>query len=875
MKLNFHLLVLLLVLLSPVSYAQVISWQFEEISDDVQESGANPHMVVDGLGNLHLAYWQKNIDRLIYGFRNKNTAVWNFQPVPDVGTFGYKSSLKVNNQGVVYLAYLRNLGGDAGLGLAIYDGNTWTIENASQGTTIGEYGYDSSFPTLIQPSLDINFDGFGEPAILYFNGFFSRIKDCAIDNSIDRIYSQYRMDMNVFARRGPDQWEEIRLPNIPYTGSQPCVENGDRFGEFCQFLKPNDSTWIAITNALHNNELLLFRSHDDSLKNWQPFVMDQSSRLFPILNSSFYEGFGYIDATLTNDSLVHITYNVSNHYGYSRRLLQNRLTAFYTRVNLNRLDEAGYQPYRFNFSPTELGAFDNTISAQGDSTVVMAFFERLEGFALSATSFDAGQTWTLDTLQGFLTNAPLQSAIVGDTVFIAGYFSPGNRLMLAKKPLQGGSWRIENVTQSLTTGDHVSAHVFEEGGDRKIILASQTEETDRLIFWENENGSWKSEAIDISGGGIDQMDMTRDEQGRPLVAYIAQDSQEIRLARRENPNDWSVEVMTDTFLVKDLSLQRFGDRLHLIFFNLREGYLQHLTRSGAQVNWSSAVVDSSSALVGSAASSRIDALGGLHVSYVDLIQNQVKYAYRPEGGNWTVEGITAPTLYLPKTTAIALDTGQVAHIAFADAQKDSIFLLDPMAGGGWRIDRLEGQYTDFSGDEVSLLIDDQNQPWILYNYQTFVEDLRLYYRNNTDFWQQVSIVANSAEISNVFEFLRFERDLYIIGRKNQTDNRGLGLLVSENGIAADLSEIEEAHVFHLAPNPAGERVFLNWESDISARAGITLYNLSGQEVYHKKETGIRKGDKTELRLEGLKAGIYLLSIELSGRRYTRRLVVLP
>jgi len=534
------------------------------------------------------------------------------------------------------------------------------------------------------------------------------------------------MDMNVFARRGPDQWEEIRLPNIPYTGSQPCVENGDRFGEFCQFLKPNDSTWIAITNALHNNELLLFRSHDDSLKNWQPFVMDQSSRLFPILNSSFYEGFGYIDATLTNDSLVHITYNVSNHYGYSRRLLQNRLTAFYTRVNLNRLDEAGYQPYRFNFSPTELGAFDNTISAQGDSTVVMAFFERLEGFALSATSFDAGQTWTLDTLQGFLTNAPLQSAIVGDTVFIAGYFSPGNRLMLAKKPLQGGSWRIENVTQSLTTGDHVSAHVFEEGGDRKIILASQTEETDRLIFWENENGSWKSEAIDISGGGIDQMDMTRDEQGRPLVAYIAQDSQEIRLARRENPNDWSVEVMTDTFLVKDLSLQRFGDRLHLIFFNLREGYLQHLTRSGAQVNWSSAVVDSSSALVGSAASSRIDALGGLHVSYVDLIQNQVKYAYRPEGGNWTVEGITAPTLYLPKTTAIALDTGQVAHIAFADAQKDSIFLLDPMAGGGWRIDRLEGQYTDFSGDEVSLLIDDQNQPWILYNYQTFVEDLRLY-----------------------------------------------------------------------------------------------------------------------------------------------------
>jgi len=136
-------------------------------------------------------------------------------------------------------------------------------------------------------------------------------------------------------------------------------------------------------------------------------------------------------------------------------------------------------------------------------------------------------------------------------------------------------------------------------------------------------------------------------------------------------------------------------------------------------------------------------------------------------------------------------------------------------------------------------------------------------------------VANSAEISNVFEFLRFERDLYIIGRKNQTDNRGLGLLVSENGIAADLSEIEEAHVFHLAPNPAGERVFLNWESDISARAGITLYNLSGQEVYHKKETGIRKGDKTELRLEGLKAGIYLLSIELSGRRYTRRLVVLP
>ncbi|MCI4668992.1 MAG: T9SS type A sorting domain-containing protein [Bacteroidia bacterium] len=875
MNLKSIILYLVLIGLGLPGFGQFINWQFENISDDLEESGANPHLIADPLGNLHLTYWKKNLDRLVYGIRRNGSGNWIFQDVPDTGTFGYKSAIKVNNQGIVYIAYFKNQGGDASLSIATYDGSNWTFEDASEGNTVGVYGYDASFPTLVQPSIDLEFDQFDEPVILYFNSFYSRIKDCRNDPNIDRIYSQYRMDMNMAVRRGPNAWEEVQFPELAYFGSQPCVENGDRFGEYCNIIKADDSTYLAITTSMHNNELLLYRSTDDSLKTWSRHVLDRTSRLFSILNSHFYETFGYIDAQMSNDSTLHLTYNISNHYGYARRIFLSRLSYFYSRVNINRLDEVGYQPYIYNHSPTTLAAFENTLLVKGDSNITVAFFERLKSLALSANSRDGGQTWDLDTLSGFATNAPFQSALVGDTAYIMAYFSPGDRLIMAKRDLDDSSWILEDVTQTQTTGQGISSVVFEENGNRNTYIATQTDQTDRLLFAANSGPSWDFEEVDVTEGGLAEASMYLDDQNTPSIAYMAQDSLEIRLATRLSQGNWGIEVVSDTSLGKDITALYENGNSHLIFFNLSGGYLEHLYRASGQNNWQSTIVDSSSSIVGSAAKAVLDENGGLHVSYIDLINFTVKYAYLPKGGVWTSQDVINSGQYSPKSVAIALDTLGTPNIVFADGQKDTLFYLYPV-NQTWNIDRLEGEFTDFSGDAIGLLVDDQNQAWVLYNYQTFIQDLRLFYRQANGFWQQVSITNNQAEISNSFDFFRFGDDLYISGKKNQTNNTGLGLLYAENGILADWEGGSDETALKIYPNPSKGIVKIAWGDNlINTSANINVYNLSGQILYHKGVYGITPGTETELDLGNLDAGVFILQVQLDDKSYTRRLVLLP
>ncbi|MEO0900087.1 MAG: T9SS type A sorting domain-containing protein [Bacteroidota bacterium] len=855
---------------------QIISWQFENISDDIQESGSNPDSEVDSDGNIHVTYWNKTIDRLSYGVRNHMTGAWTFQDVPETGNFGYKSALAIDSSGLVHIAYLKNQGNQAALGLATYDGTNWTFEDASEGNTIGIYGFDFNFPTYAQPSLDLTFDAFGQPTILHFNAFFTRIKDCAVDIVIDEIYSQYRMDMNIYVRRAINNWEEITFPDQPYTGSQPCVENGDRFGEYCKILQPNDTTWIAITNSLHNNELLMFKSHDDSLKNWTQYSIDRSFRLpnISIFNQHFYEGFGYIDAKSTNDSIVHLTYSLTNHYGYGRNLFTDRLTYFYTRVNLNQLDQPGYEPYYFNLNPTNQAAFDNSIEALDDSTVVIVFNDRVNGTAVSVSSNDGGVNWRRDTLQNFFTSNPFSSVKVEDSLFVFGYFSAGDRLDFGKTTFNDPGWEIQNLTNTITTGFNIASTIRDNNGQAQVLMASQARETDRLFYWENNGSEWVSEAIDISGGGISEVSMDLNNQNQPVIAYLATDSSEIRFARQLTGGAWLQEIVTDTILAKDLNIIQQGVQTDLFFFNLNVGWLQQFSRSTTQGNWTSTIIDSSSTAVGSNVASVLDEEGGFHLVYTDISNNVLKYAYKSTSSNWEVQTIEEVNNFFPTTLAIAVDTLNLPVIAFTDGQRDSVYVLNTLDRENWDTDKLDGEYIDFSASELGLIVDDQNQVWVLYDFPTFIREIRLYFRKPSGFWQQVSVNNNSTEISSVFDFKRYQNDLYILGRKNQVNNSGLGYLYGPSGIEVQNETLLSEQGLSIGPNPSRDFLNIHWKKEINQPTSVSLYNLEGRLVYHSKEARIAPGIQ-RIDMDDLKAGLYIVKIDVAGEVLTEKILHTP
>ena len=60
------------------SWAQepLLAWNFEDLLTDRRPSGVNPEFQIDDQGNFHLFYWNRNRDKLVYGFRSSEAGLW-------------------------------------------------------------------------------------------------------------------------------------------------------------------------------------------------------------------------------------------------------------------------------------------------------------------------------------------------------------------------------------------------------------------------------------------------------------------------------------------------------------------------------------------------------------------------------------------------------------------------------------------------------------------------------------------------------------------------------------------------------------------------------------------------------------------------------
>ena len=77
----YYLLIFLLITggLPQSLNAQFLQWEYEDVLTDVQQSGANPDMVADEQGNLHVTFWRKEADQLTYAFRDVSTGNWTYE----------------------------------------------------------------------------------------------------------------------------------------------------------------------------------------------------------------------------------------------------------------------------------------------------------------------------------------------------------------------------------------------------------------------------------------------------------------------------------------------------------------------------------------------------------------------------------------------------------------------------------------------------------------------------------------------------------------------------------------------------------------------------------------------------------------------------
>jgi hypothetical protein len=852
--------------LSPAQ-GQFLLWQYEDIATDLRQSGAHPDLHLAPNGVWHMSFWSTETERLYYARRNGPAQPWVIVPVPDQGLFGLRSSITTDAQGRVHIAYISEQSDQAFLRYARLENGAWTFESPYPESHIGKYGPDETIPGNIQHSLDIFLRSDGQPSILFFNGRFDNVASCA---GIDLTYLNYRLDLNLVNRQSSGAWGFFNFPNLPYSGPGTCLNNGDRFGEFCQMLQ-SGGNYYAIGNALHNHDLMLWETQSPQLNAWQTWIADSVRRVFPTNTLAFFrEGYTHISGSLMGDSVLHLAYGLSNFYGQEPEIA-NRQTFFYSRVRLDSLGDPLYRPYYFRFQPSNTPRQFFSIAHISRDSVAIAYQSRSSGRCIVALTPDGGRTWGQDSIAQILTASRMHLLRSADSLHLFIHDELRDELLEFSSDRATSTWKQKRATRTERRGEALASRVLRNGSDDEVYIAYTESSEDRLYVARRVQGQWSSSLV-AQGGGLASPAIFTLSSGRNGLAYVSREDETLRLAAEQANGSWALSTPDSSRQPRDLQALRVGDTLHFVFFDAANRDLLHLRgREGGP--WLAQVIDSSSQIVGTQPSLQADAAGRLHVAYLDPFSGKLRYALR-QGGSWIREDLSNPGEYTPSFPSLSLSSGGQPLVGFRDGAQNRIFIAEKQ-GSTWSIAPVATEVSTQIGAPLRLLVDEKDRPWILYNFSATSQGLRLSRRADGGEWLAVSVNANGAEIAGQFGFHLAGNDFYIPGKKNQTGNRGLGLLSAPEGVKT----LAEASLMlaapSLSPNPSDGALRISFGNPATQPVSVRLYNLEGQLLHVVMEERSLPAGETEIRwqAEGLAPGIYVCQIQTPAHLYALKWVL--
>jgi hypothetical protein len=875
----------------PAVWSQPLNWQFEDVLTDLQESGANPSLTSDALGNLHLAYWHQLEDKLIYGFRNAGSGTWSFS-YPDSLTFGgYQSAIKVGPDGFPHIAYFENRTGISYLKYTRFDGSSWQTENVLPDSALGDYGPNLMWLEYLQPSIDLDFQSNGLPMISYFEGniFFST--SCVYTVPFF-LYRKYDLSLRLVLKDMAGDWNlqefDFIIPDDPI-----CLPGGDRFGEFCRILPGNDNNFHIFTNSFHNHQLLMFSSSPTDITDWNKTRLDTSFTYFEIgIQKRFLDAFEYIDVAAGSDSLIHLVYGLSNMYGFGQATSGDPLaplknTFYYMAVNPDSAGNPLYKPYVHDFNPptnssdgfSRDGIYRTylSIAAQGEDSVFISYYVPDQSELILSWSADRGQSWTNDTIATLFTNTRTQTIFQNDMIRVLAYDSDRDQSIMFSRLVSDSVWTIEYPTVTENRANYLCSAIHRNSpGNDDVYVVFDESAGEQLFFGERKAGTWAIQPLDSAGKNPRNICMTLSDNADPVIAYVHSEGDLFKAATRTS-GVWQFDTISTGVKVRDMSMGFLNDTVHLLYYNLSSASLDYARSKKGSGIWEIAIIDSSSQIIGRYPNLVIDGTGGLHASYIDSYNGIVRYAHRPAGGGWSNEAVTDTFEFDPSFNSIAIGTDGRPSIAFRNGGTNTMLLAERNGAGVWNKTLIAGDPTNFVGNPLRLIVDEADNPWVLYNYFSNVEEIRLVRRDAGMNWNPVTVSGNSARIAGVFDFHLVDRDFYIIGKKNVLHKNGLGLLYAADGVATDvgqpISEIEPT--LSISPNPSAGTANIQFSNPVFQQISLKLFDLAGREVHswiaYPMEAGQHSVhfDRTDLP-----AGMYLCRLETPGGVISKKLILL-
>lgn len=798
-----------------------------------------------------------------YAFRDAGSGAWIVEKLTlPVTSFGYRSAIAVDASGFVHIAFLfRNLSDKAELRYVSNTTGSWVIESPIGNEEIGPYGADFSAPRLSQGSIDIELKADGEPFITFYDGSTNVFGSC--NGILGGVYVSYDLDLRVAEKTISGSWQAHDFPDIPNKNFSGCLPQGDRFGEFCQILPRANGQFLVLANSVHNHELLLFRSGVNDLAAWEYQVVDSFRGILGGVED-FFDTFEAPRAVLSGDSMIYLFTSGSVEYGFSNRTNRNFL-AFY------QLDQDSVGAETFSVTSREVipsaGLYRSfvAITSRHPDSIYQVFVDVRENTLQLQYSFNGGNLWEADTLGIFLTSARLETRIIGDSLYIWGSDESKNAIVEFSLPLDISSHTNRYATISESRGRVFSSFVTRQGNSDLISSAYSEDFYDNILFSTNETGSWEEEEI-LQVENLLSLSLIEGNGGIPRIAYTHGNPTQTYLASRTG-GGWISEVVSSVGL-NDLSMAQSDDSLFIVGNNLGTGELILHARSVSDSGWTTVMLDSSGIIP------VIQGHGDtLHIAYRNLISSQVFYRYRRPGQSWVVQEVTAPQNYNPLAIDLAISPNESPVIAFKDGKTDQVFLAE-WENGAWLISEVPTDPGNLIGAPLKLLVDSKNRPWVLYNFPDIQDELRLTRRSGGGVWFDVSVLNNQKQIANEFDFHLLEDDFYVIGRKNEAADQGIGLLYASEGVRTRVDQALESLAFTLVPNPARGKVESTFEVDQAGEVMIEIYNLQGQ-IIHSESVYQGGGEYTTvLNLSSLSAGSYFVKVAAGGKFGIQKLLLL-
>jgi hypothetical protein len=612
---------------------------------------------IDGSDNPHLLYFDYTTGDLKYSVRNK----WEFQVVGLVGTLNEPSNrnIALDSRGLPHIAF-----GGTGLYHGYFDGSTWQFELVDASGTAGAYA-----------------------AI-------------AMDED-DNIYMAYYDD-------GPEDLRFATYEDRTGVWTLETVDSTYDVGKFLSLaLDYNDKPHISYFDETNDRLRYAVRSGSS----WSRATLDDEGAVG-----------GYTSIAIDHNNRPHIVYSNFTEY-YLKYIYQT---------------SSGWQAPEDLPTGGKVRSFVSLDLDSHDRPYVAYFEDAGEDdieYDVLKMIYDAGYGWDVDTIDsdnsvGWWNSMQLDSY---NNAHVSYYDRTVGKLKYATGDPYDWQAEFVDTMGKIPMGADISLY----GGYTALTL----DRADRpyFIYYDIDNNVLKFAKINqwefqtaataaVTEPGRPSISV--DVAGRPHITYTDGNV----IYTRNTGFLWQAEPSLGVGGYPTIAVEKFGNQgwPYLAFYDTANQDLYYNRRDGTGWLTPSAVVDSSSNDVGKYASIAIKQLGSevtVHVAYFDETDDQLKYARighdYPLAGSVQIEVVDTVGA-VGSYPSIALDSNNVPHITYYDIKNKDLKYAYRLGIDSWTTEVVEanGKVGLFS----SLAMDSQDRPHVAY-FDDETDDLRYAYKS--------------------------------------------------------------------------------------------------------------------------------------------------